>query len=50
MIVAIAKMHDKNGFFAQNGGYEYNLAVIGMAVALVLAGAYGVDAAPGILW
>ena len=52
MIVAIAKMHGKNGFFAQNGGYEYNLAVIGMAVALVLAGAgaYGVDAALGILW
>ena len=52
MVVAIAKVHGKNGFFAENGGYEYNLAVIGMAAALVLAGAgaYSVDAALGILW
>ena len=45
MVVAIAKVHGKNGFFAQNGGYEYNLSILGMAAALVLAGAgqYSVD-------
>lgn len=52
MVVAIAKVHGKNGFFAENGGYEYNLALIGVAATLVLAGAgaYSVDAGVGILW
>jgi putative oxidoreductase len=52
MVVAIVTVHLKNGFFAASGGYEFNLVLIAVAVALVLAGsgAYGLDAALGILW
>lgn len=52
MIVAILKVHLENGFFAASGGYEFNLVLIAVAVALLLAGsgAYGIDAALGILW
>lgn len=38
MIVAIAQVHLKNGFFLENKGFEYNIALLGMAVALVLTG------------
>ena len=38
MAVAIAKVHGPKGFFAQNGGYEYNLVLIFAALALLLAG------------
>jgi putative oxidoreductase len=52
MIVAILKVHLRHGFFAASGGYEFNLVLIAVAVALLLAGsgAYGIDAALGILW
>jgi len=52
MVVAIVTVHLKNGFFAVSGGYEFNLVLIAVAVALLLAGsgAYGIDAALGILW
>jgi putative oxidoreductase len=52
MIVAILKVHLENGFFAASGGYEFNLVLIAVAVALLLAGsgAYGIDAALGIFW
>lgn len=52
MIVAVVKVHLKNGFFAASGGYEFNLALIAVALALLRAGsgAYGVDATLGILW
>jgi putative oxidoreductase len=52
MIVAIVKVHLKNGFFAASGGYEFNLVLIAVAVALILvgSGAYSIDAALGILW
>jgi len=39
MIGAIAMVHGKNGFFMQNGGFEYNLALIGLLVPIVLLGA-----------
>jgi putative oxidoreductase len=45
MGVAIAKVHGPKGFFAQNGGYEYNLVLIiaALALALVGPGAYSLD-------
>jgi putative oxidoreductase len=44
MFVAVAKVHWKNGFFlatqpAQANGWEYNFALIAMALAVVLGGA-----------
>ncbi|HET7481105.1 MAG TPA: DoxX family protein [Rubrobacteraceae bacterium] len=53
MAVAVFAVHLKNGFFAMNGGYEFNLALAGMALTLLLtgAGAISLDAALGIvLW
>lgn len=53
MAVAALTVHLKNGFFSQNGGYEYNLALAAMALTLLIAGAgaFSVDAALGIiLW
>jgi putative oxidoreductase len=52
MIVAIVKVHLRHGFFAASGGYEFNLVLIAVAAALLLAGsgAYSIDAALGILW
>jgi putative oxidoreductase len=38
MIGAIAMVHGKNGFFQQDGGFEYNLALIGLLVPLFLCG------------
>jgi putative oxidoreductase len=39
MIGAIAMVHGKNGFFQSNGGFEYNLALIGLLIPILLAGA-----------
>lgn len=53
MAVAALTVHLKNGFFSQNGGYEYNLALAAMALTLLIAGAgaFSVDVALGIiLW
>jgi putative oxidoreductase len=52
MAMAIVKVHVPNGFFNESGGYEFNLVLIAIAVALILtgSGAYGLDAALGILW
>jgi putative oxidoreductase len=49
--VAIAKVHVPNGFFNEGGGYEFNLVLVAVAVALILtgSGAYGLDAALEIL-
>jgi putative oxidoreductase len=38
MLGAIAMVHGKNGFFLQNGGFEYNLALIGLMLPIVLLG------------
>lgn len=38
MIGAIYMVHGKNGFFSSNGGYEYNLALIGLLLPTLLAG------------
>jgi putative oxidoreductase len=52
MSVAALRAHDGRGFFIQNGGYEYNLALVLVSLALILtgAGAYSLDAAFGIFW
>ena len=52
MIVAIVTVHLKNGFFAANGGYEFNLALAGMALTLLVVGggAYSIDRYLGIFW
>lgn len=38
MIGAIAMVHGKNGFFMSNGGFEYNLALIGLLAPILIAG------------
>lgn len=38
MIGAIARVHGVNGFFQQNGGFEYNLALIGLLAPILIAG------------
>jgi putative oxidoreductase len=38
MVGAIAQVHGKNGFFLQNQGVEYNLALIGLLAPIVLVG------------
>jgi len=53
MAVAVFTVHLKNGFFSMNGGYEFNLALAGMALTLLItgAGALSLDAVLGIvLW
>ena len=46
MIVGVITVHGKNGFFAKTGGFEYNLMILGAAVALIILGAgdYSLDA------
>jgi putative oxidoreductase len=38
MIGAIGMVHGKNGFFLQNQGFEYNLALIGLLLPIFLCG------------
>jgi putative oxidoreductase len=38
MLVAIATVHWKNGFFNSNGGYEFNLLIVAAAIALAFTG------------
>jgi len=38
MLTAIAGVHWSGGFFAANRGYEYPLSLLGMALALLIAG------------
>jgi putative oxidoreductase len=49
MITAVATIHWTKGFFAQDGGYEYPLALAVIATAIGFAGAgkYSLDAALG---
>ncbi|OPH48538.1 oxidoreductase [Paenibacillus ferrarius] len=46
MLVAIFKVHGKNGFWVTSNGIEYNLILIAIAVgvALIGAGDYSIDA------
>ena len=38
MLTAIIGVHWSGGFFASNRGYEYPLALLGMAIALMVSG------------
>ena len=38
MLVAIATVHWRNGFFNSNGGYEFNLLIVAVAIALAFTG------------
>jgi putative oxidoreductase len=38
MIGAIAMVHGKNGLLMQNGGFEYNLALIGLLLPIFICG------------
>ncbi|HEX9001987.1 MAG TPA: DoxX family protein [Blastocatellia bacterium] len=38
MGVALAAVHWKNGFFLTQGGFEYTLALLAMALTLIIAG------------
>ncbi|KKD00449.1 MULTISPECIES: DoxX family protein [Photobacterium] len=39
MIVAIVSVHLPNGLFMSNGGYEFGLSLLAIAVSLVVSGA-----------
>jgi putative oxidoreductase len=38
MLGAIAQVHGKKGFFLSDGGFEYNLALIGLLLPTLIAG------------
>ncbi|MED1795576.1 DoxX family protein [Brevibacillus nitrificans] len=38
MLVAIVKVHGPNGYWATQNGYEYNLALIAVAIGVALIG------------
>ena len=38
MLGAIGMVHGKNGFFLSNGGFEYNLALIGLLAPILIVG------------
>ena len=46
MLIAIVKVHGANGYWSTQNGFEYNLAilVIGVALALIGGGQYALDA------
>ena len=50
MFTAIATVHWKAGFFAADGGYEFNLAIVIAALAVTMSGPgeYSLDAAMDI--
>ncbi|TKH07049.1 DoxX family protein [Peribacillus simplex] len=45
MLVAIVKVHGPNGYWATQNGYEYNLAILAVAIGIALTGAgpYSLD-------
>lgn len=51
MIVAIAAAAGRHGFWIEHGGYEYNLLIIVVALAIMLSGpgAYALDRALRVL-
>ncbi len=52
MVMAIAKVHGRKGFWNTNGGYEFNLTLIAAALTIGLAGpgAYALNPAIFARW
>lgn len=52
MATAIITVHAKNGFFNSGGGFEFNLALIGVGLALACTGPgwLSLDNLVGIVW
>jgi putative oxidoreductase len=50
MVVAVGSVHWKNGFFVGKGGFEYNLTLwtVAIAVAAIGPGRFSLDRALGI--
>jgi putative oxidoreductase len=50
MVVAVGSVHWKNGFFAGKGGFEYNLTIwtVAVAVSAIGPGRFSLDRALGI--
>lgn len=46
--VAVGKVHARNGFDISKGGYEYNIALMCIAAALLIAGPGAVSAHEGL--
>ena len=46
MLGAIATVHAKNGFFLENKGFEYNVALLGLLFPILLAGPGSLYARP----
>jgi putative oxidoreductase len=46
MVAAIVKVHGANGYWSTQNGYEYNLAILAVAIGIAItgAGAYSLDA------
>lgn len=46
MLVAIVKVHGANGYWSTQNGYEYNLAILAVAIGVAITGAgqYSLDA------
>jgi putative oxidoreductase len=49
MVVAVGSVHWRNGFFVTSGGYEYNLIlwVVAVAIAMTGPGRFSIDRALG---
>jgi putative oxidoreductase len=49
MLVSIATVHFEKGFWATNGGYEFNLALLTVAIAVAATGPgrFSIDRALG---
>lgn len=45
MVVAIATVHGKNGYWATQNGYEYNILIMAVAIGVAVTGSgvYGLD-------
>ena len=47
-IVAVIKVHAPNGFFLSNKGFEYNLSLIAISLALIIVGAGAISLDAGL--